>query len=118
MNLTLERHGTVCVVHMGDSRIDAACATRFKDRFRDLAGAAGGPVVLDLSRVDFLDSSGLGAVVAMRKFLGEGRPLELAGLRPPVDKVMQLTRMNTVFAIHESRAAALAAHAHGAATGA
>lgn len=91
-------------------RIDAAIAIQFKDRFRDLAAAAEGPVVLDLGQVTFLDSSGLGAVVAARKLLGPDRTLELAGLNPAVEKVMQLTRMNTVFPIHDTRDAALAAH--------
>jgi len=57
-------------------------------------------VVLDLSRVDFLDSSGLGAVVAMMKMAGPGRRVELAGLTPTVEKVFRLTRMDRVFTIH------------------
>tara|TARA_R110002073_G_scaffold78080_1_gene188529 strand:+ start:660 stop:971 length:312 start_codon:yes stop_codon:yes gene_type:complete len=91
-------------------RIDAAIAIQFKDMFRDMAATVDGPVVLDLAQVTFLDSSGLGAVVAARKLLGADRALELAGLNPAVEKVMQLTRMNTVFLIHDTRDAALAAH--------
>ncbi len=46
------------------------------------------------------NSSGLGAVVAVRKFLGPDRVLELAGLTPAVEKVFRLTRMDSVFVIH------------------
>ncbi len=36
-------------------------------------------IVLDLSRVGFIDSSGLGALVAVRKLVTGDRVLELAG---------------------------------------
>ncbi len=58
-------------------------------------------VVLDLSSVGFLDSSGLGAVVAVMKALGPVRRLELSGLTPTVEKVFRLTRMDSVFIIHK-----------------
>lgn len=55
--------------------------------------------ILDLSGVAFLDSSGLGAVVAVMKMMAPDRPLELSGLTPTVDKVFRLTRMDSVFTI-------------------
>jgi anti-sigma B factor antagonist len=64
-------------------------------------------VVLDLSSVNFLDSSGLGAVVAVMKLLLPGRKLELAGLTPTVEKVFRLTRMDSVFIIHPAVPGAL-----------
>lgn len=111
MKMSFETRGAVGLLRVDESRIDASVAIAFKDRFRDLTQGSEGDVILDLSRVDFLDSSGLGAVVAARKLLGAGRVLELAGLTPAVDKVMTLTRMNTVFPIHADLAAALAARA-------
>lgn len=110
MKLSLNTDGPVDVVTVEDERIDAAVAVDFKDRFRALAGDRPGPVVLDLSGVTFLDSSGLGAVVAAQKLLGQSRSLELAALQSAVAKVMQLTRMDTIFAIHDSVDAAYSAH--------
>ena len=100
------------VVHVRESRIDAAGAIDFKDRMRDLTSADGRRVVLDLSAVGFIDSSGLGAVVAVRKSLGPDRPLELAGLTPAVAKVFRLTRMDTVFVIHPDAQAAAGGARH------
>lgn len=100
MNMRFESRGSIGILTVDESRIDASVAITFKDRFRDLVSGSGGDVVLDLSRVDFIDSSGLGAIVAARKLLGGERKLELAGLTPAVDKVMTLTRMHTVFPIH------------------
>jgi anti-sigma B factor antagonist len=54
---------------------------------------------MDLASVTFMDSSGLGAMVAALKSL-DGRRLELCGLTGAVDKVFTLTRMDKVFVIH------------------
>ena len=110
MEITLQHKGSIALLHVVPDRIDASVAIQFKDRFRDLVRDWAGPVILDLQNVVFLDSSGLGAVVAARKLLGETRQLELSGLSPAVDKVMRLTRMNQVFPIHGSIEAALTAH--------
>ena len=67
---------------------------------RELIQAALPRVVLDMSRVAFLDSSGLGAVVAVMKLLAPDRKLELSGLTPTVEKVFRLTRMDSIFTIH------------------
>ncbi|HMQ58565.1 MAG TPA: STAS domain-containing protein, partial [Rhizobiaceae bacterium] len=64
-------------------------------------------VVLDLSLVEFLDSSGLGAVVAVMKSLSPEKRLELAALTPNVARVFRLTRMDGVFRIHETLDSAL-----------
>lgn len=88
------------VIEVAEPRIDAAVAIEFKERIRDLIKDAPERVVLELSKVGFLDSSGLGAVVAVMKLLAPERRLELAGLTPTVEKVFRLTRMDSVFVIH------------------
>ena len=112
MELRETCHDTVKVVTVLEARIDAAAAIRFKDAMR--AATAQGPdhVVLDLSNVAFVDSSGLGAIVAAMKRMGTGRRLDLAGLTPDVAKVFRLTRMDSVFVIHD-RADGVARHATG-----
>ncbi|WP_323006515.1 STAS domain-containing protein [Pseudorhodobacter sp.] len=100
MNLTAEAHGALLVVTVCEDRIDAASAIQFKERMREMTQAASDRVLLDLSQVAFLDSSGLGAVVGVMKQLGTTRKLELVGLTPTVAKVFRLTRMDTVFTIH------------------
>jgi len=102
MDLAAERHGDMLLVRVAEPRIDAAIAIQFKEAMRELV--AGGPprVVLDLAPVGFLDSSGLGAVVAVMKALGPGRHLELAALSPSVARVFRLTRMDSIFTIHET----------------
>lgn len=109
MDLQTEQSDGLTVVSVMEDRIDAAVAIQFKDRMREVTAGGEGPVVLDLSRVTFLDSSGLGAVVAAMKQLAPDRRLDLAGLGGMVAKVFRLTRMDSVFRIHDSPEAAIAA---------
>lgn len=110
MNLVKDAAGAITIIHVDEDRLDAAVAIQFKDSFRALVENGTGPVVMNLEKVEFLDSSGLGAVVAARKLLGVDRRLDLASLQPAVEKVMILTRMNTVFTIHDDLQQALEAY--------
>ncbi len=101
MELLAEQRGEILVIRAMQDRIDAAGAIQFKDKMRELTKTPVPRVVLDLSRVAFLDSSGLGAVVAVLKALGPDRKLELSGLTATVQKVFRLTRMDSVFTIHD-----------------
>lgn len=100
MQLSSQDHGNVRIVTVEDARIDASVAIQFKDQMREFVEGGPARIVLDLSRVGFIDSSGLGAIVAAMKQAGSDRKLELAGLGTSVSKVFALTRMDRVFVIH------------------
>ena len=108
MQLQTQTRPKVISVIVLEDRIDAATAIQFKEKMRDLTKDGPARVVLDLARVQFLDSSGLGAIVAVKKLLGAERALELAGLTPTVEKVFRLTRMDSIFTIHPSLEIAVA----------
>ena len=111
MNLSTHKKNDVGVVTVDADRIDAAVAIQFKDHMRETLADARGRFVLDLQHVSFIDSSGLGAIVAAMKLMPQGSKLELAGLSPAVDKVFRMTRMDSIFAIHPSAEAACTAPA-------
>jgi anti-sigma B factor antagonist len=108
MELTSSTERGIQIVTVQEQRIDAAVALRFKDRMRDITEGTCDTVLLDLNHVLFIDSSGLGAIVAAMKILGPGRRLVLAGLTPAVDKVFRLTRMDSVFGVFPTVEAAFA----------
>ncbi|MEP3640215.1 MAG: STAS domain-containing protein [Paracoccaceae bacterium] len=97
MNLTSRTENSLQIVSVSNARIDAAVAIEFKDAMRTQTESGSDVVVLDLSSVQFIDSSGLGAIVASMKQMGRDRKLALAGLTPTVEKVFRLTRMDSVF---------------------
>ncbi|GHF07168.1 anti-sigma factor antagonist [Aliiroseovarius zhejiangensis] len=95
------------VITVNEHRIDAAIAISFKDRMRELTDQGPDRIVVDMTQVDFIDSSGLGAIVAAMKQVGPSKSFELAGLSGTVQKVFKLTRMDTVFTIHATLETAL-----------
>jgi len=99
MEMSVRTEGDICIVTVQEQRIDAPVAVAFKDALRTQTAGAPPQVILNLSEVDFIDSSGLGAIVAAMKNLAPERTLHLAGLTPMVDKVFRLTRMDSVFQI-------------------
>jgi len=107
MQLEVANEKGHAVVRLDARKLDAAAAIRFKDRFREIAEDSCQHYILDMSLVSFMDSSGLGAVVAVMKHLGPDRKLDIAGLTPAVDKVFKLTRMDKIFDIFPTLAEAL-----------
>lgn len=102
MIIDSERRDEALLLAVQDPRIDAAAAVGFKEQVRQLIAGHDGRVVIDMTKVEFLDSSGLGALVAIMKILDGGRRLELAGPGIIVRKVFALTRMDKVFVLHDS----------------
>ena len=105
MNITIEEIEGGIRARVAEPRLDAALAIRFKDRLREVVGGHGPLILLDLSEVGFMDSSGLGAILAIRRALPQGQRIELTGLTPNVDRVFRLTRMDMIFTIHGNGAA-------------
>ncbi|WP_138936162.1 STAS domain-containing protein [Roseovarius arcticus] len=100
MDLSSSQYGAYQLITVNAARIDAAAAIAFKDALRAATSDGTGDVLLDLRQVMFIDSSGLGAIVAALKLVGPDRRLELACLTPDVEKVFRLTRMNSIFRLH------------------
>jgi len=101
--------GEYLVVSLRDKRLDAVIAVSFREAMLERIEQGQNKIVLDLSGVGFLDSSGLGAVVAVLKHLGQKGCLYLCGVTPAVMAVLRLTRMDRVFKTFPTRADALAA---------
>ena len=108
MQIAAKTEEQLRIVSVQESRIDAAVAIEFKDAMREQTDGGPDVVVLDLSKVEFIDSSGLGAIVAAMKHMGQERKLALAGLTPTVARVFQLTRMDSVFNVFPTLDGALA----------
>jgi anti-sigma B factor antagonist len=101
--------GNVFIAKVLESRITAEVASRFKQDLIKYLTKEDQTIVLDLSEVTFIDSSGLGAMIGSLKAIGNDRELVLCGAREAVFSMFKLTRMNKVFRIFHSREEAAAA---------
>jgi anti-sigma B factor antagonist len=67
------------------------------------------PVIVDLARVSYIDSSGLAVLIeAMQKVQQYGGKFALAGLQEPVRLVFEIARLDQVFQVFPNVDAALA----------
>jgi len=95
-------------------RLNAASSSEAKARLKGLTGEGAKHLLLDLSELSFIDSSGLSALVAGYKAAVEaGGSLKLACLVPQVREVFALTHLDRVFETYPDVAAALASFPSG-----
>ncbi len=80
--------------------IDAYSSPSLKDKIvKEIEGGTK-KLVLNLTNVDYIDSAGLGVLVALLKRIKkEQGVLRIAGLKPNILKIFQLTRLNQIFDI-------------------
>ena len=87
--------------------IDLYTAPRLQSELA-AALASGEParLVVDMSAVEFCDSTGMNVLLAAhRRATEQGGSLELGGPRPAVRKILQVTGLETVFTVLEDPAA-------------
>ena len=112
MEMAQRTEGKVLVAKACEQRVDARVASEFKQQLLAAVNAGHGLIALDLSDVDFIDSSGLGAIVSALKHLGDRGDLVIVGARPAVCNLFRLTRMDKVFRMYAGEADAIAALLH------
>lgn len=94
---TVDTQGDLAIVHVAGDRLDAAATAAFKQATTEGIGAGTAKVLLDLSAVQFVDSTGLGAIVAIMKRLPASGVLVLAAARQPVRRLLQITGLDRLF---------------------
>lgn len=83
--------------------LDMSTTPQLRDRLLELVQGGAQVVVVDLTEVGFLDSSGLGALVVAYKELRERDGwLGVVGVRPPVRKVFSVTSVDRVIGLFDS----------------
>ena len=85
------------IVKVLDARLDAKVASEFRQGLVDFIRKGHMFLVLDLSDVEFIDSSGLGALVSTLKTLGGQGDLVICSIQKPLLVLFELTRLDRVF---------------------
>ncbi|MET4694312.1 STAS domain-containing protein [Endozoicomonas lisbonensis] len=107
MAFETREEGVFTVVLVDESRLDASIAESFKVFLFDQIDSGKEKIVVDLSQVRFMDSSGLGSLVAgLKKTAGSGL-FALASAQPAVKDLFDLTSMDKLFSLHDSVADAV-----------
>ena len=111
MDLTIttrEAEGRTVVAVAGE--IDVYTAPRLREEITELVAAGTYNLVIDMSEVEFLDSTGLGVLVGgLKKVRAHDGSLQLVCNQDRLLKIFRITGLAKVFVIHDTAEAALAA---------
>ena len=101
--------GDHTVLEVG-GEVDVYTAPGLRERLVELVEHGARHVVVDLSRVEFLDSTGLGVLVgALKRLRAAGGTLGLVCSHERLLKIFRITALDRVFALYETVDAATAA---------
>lgn len=114
MEVSSEQRDTVLIVVPQGKRLDAATSTSLKSTLVDFINGGATRIVLDLTGVEFIDSSGLGAMISILKTIGDDGDLALCGINQTVMSIFRLTRLDRIFQIHPTADEAVLALTGGA----
>ena len=108
VKLTTRQVGDVTVIDaVGRITLGEGSST-FRDLIRDMAAAGNKKVLLNLGEVSYIDSSGIGELVSgFTTITNHGGNLKLLNLTKRVKDLLQITKLYTVFEVHDDEAGAV-----------
>lgn len=108
LSLQTRRVDEHTVISVG-GEVDVYTAPMLRDKISDLVAAGEINLIIDMEKVDFLDSTGLGVLVGgLKKVRAEGGAIQLVCDEERLLKIFRITGLAKVFTIHANQAAALA----------
>ncbi|MGB2635730.1 MAG: STAS domain-containing protein [Candidatus Acidiferrum sp.] len=119
MTTNIRQVGDVTVVDLNGRIALGEESAGLRDLIANLLSEGHVKILLNLAGVDYIDSSGLGALVSgVASVRRAGGEMKLVNLSSKVDDLMEVTRLYTVFDIADNEEAALASFGKTAAAGA
>ena len=114
MNLTKETRGKVTILRLQDERLDHLISSNLKAELLQLAQEKDSNLLLDLDKVEFADSSGLGAILfGIRQMrIAEGA-LKLVNLQPRVLALIKIAKLDNVIESYDDEEEAVASFTPG-----
>ncbi|MDO6498614.1 STAS domain-containing protein [Photobacterium sanguinicancri] len=93
--------GQCTILQIKEARFDAKLAPSFRAVIEEKVNEIDAQLVLDLTDVRFMDSSGLGAVMGAYKLL-KGKKISVVNPQRAVKELLKLTRMDKLIASYDS----------------
>ena len=100
------RDGDIVIVRPTVRQLNASVAPRLRAHMETLVRDGNHRLILHLGDVDFVDSTALGAIVAIRKALDTRGHFMLCGARDTVRAMLEVTRMDRVLRTFDDESAA------------
>jgi anti-sigma B factor antagonist len=118
MEITTREVGDVVILDLDGKLVRGVGDELLRETVDRLLSEQRSKVLINLSKVSFIDSSGVGELVASKKVADQlGTKLKLMRLPDRVQHTLKLSLLQPMFETHPSEEAALAAFGQGSATG-
>jgi anti-sigma B factor antagonist len=110
--LSTRQVGDVTVVDVAGRITLGEGSSSLRESIRELIVKGNKRILLNLSEVSYIDSSGIGELVSgFTTVTNAGGQLKLVGLTKRVKDLLQITKLYTVFDVYEDEAAAIRSYA-------
>ena len=107
MRFEIKKNGTATVLKVHEKKVDAAFSPELKGEFLVLCKPQLKELIIDLSDVEFCDSSGLSALlIADRKMREHGGVVKLVGVQKKVLSLIKISHLDRTFHIFDTVAKA------------
>jgi anti-sigma B factor antagonist len=108
INISERQAGDVTILDLDGKVTIGEGSVALRSAIRRLLGEGKTKILLNLGRVGYIDSSGIGELVSSYTAIGkEGGQLKLLNLTQKLQDLLTITKLLTVFDVYESEAEAL-----------
>jgi anti-anti-sigma factor len=108
MNLTTEQNAGVAIVRVGESRMMYPLLADFSGAVAQLLAAGQRKVLLDFSKVTYVDSATIGCLMDLyRQTTAAGGTIKLAGVQKRVETMLTMTGAHNFLELHADEASAV-----------
>jgi len=108
VKLNTRQVGDVTVIDVAGRITLGEGSSALRDALRELVGKNQKKILLNLGEVSYIDSSGIGELVSgFTTVTNSGGNLKLLNLNKRVKDLLQITKLYTVFDVHEDEASAI-----------
>jgi anti-sigma B factor antagonist len=108
IKLNSRQVGDVTVVDLAGRITLGEGSSTMRDALRDQLAKGNKKILLNLGEVSYIDSSGIGELVsAFTTVPNQGGQLKLLGLNKRIKDLLQITKLYTVFEVHDDESAAV-----------
>lgn len=109
MQMLTEYDGNIAILAPQVDNLGYLTANQLSNWFKDEA-PSNSPVVLDMDKINFVDSAGFGGLILCRRNIrAKGGDLLLCALNPQVERTFRDMGLNRIFPAHATRPEALKA---------
>lgn len=97
MKYSIDKQEKYSILALDEEKLDTLVAPKLKSEFVTLFQSGTSNLILDMSKVKYVDSSGLSAILVANRLAGdEDGFLILAGITPHVMKLITISKLDNV----------------------